>query len=136
MSRKNILKRYKADLRKGDKDEEYLDSIIARQGQRFCDYDYNRVRSILAYEDLIIKDKKTTNAFIDTTVWDRHRNGENHAVNEVGSSSISHTNNIFGVDFEKNRVHEVIEYRDDDGITVLIDGELLFRKKEKQHIGS
>ena len=58
MSRKNILKRYKADLNKWGKDEAYLDTIIAKDGQRFCDYDYNRVRNILAYEDLIIKEQK------------------------------------------------------------------------------
>jgi hypothetical protein len=30
-------------------------------------------------------------------------------------------NNIFAVDFTKNKVYEVIEYSDDDGITVLVD---------------
>lgn len=135
MSRKNIIKRYKADLNKGNKDESYIDMVIGKDGQRFCDYDYNRVRNILAYEDLIVREQKDTTAHLSTTVWERNRNSHNADAHGLESSSIEHSNNVFGVDFEKNKVYEVIEYRDEDGLTVLVDGELLLRKKEKQFIG-
>jgi hypothetical protein len=43
--------------------------------------------------------------------------------------SIDTHNNVFAVDYEKNKVYEVIEYSDDDYVTVLIDGKLLYSTK-------
>ena len=134
LSRATILKRYLAiiDKQKGENGVAYIDSIIAKDWQRYSDYDYNRVRSILAYEDTIIKNSKITTVDMWSTVWERNKAESVHeTLGWVGGSSIEHLNNIFWVDFEKNKVYEVIEYNDEDNFTVLIDGVKLFSKKQK-----
>ena len=136
MSEKTIMKRFLWDIGKSEEESKsYIKSILAKDWIRFSNYDYNRVRNILAYEDLVVKNQKETNAYIETTVWDRNKN--NNATTWVGDvtwSSIDHLNNIFGIDFAGNKVYEVIEYRDDDNFTVIIDWIKLFNKKEKNYM--
>lgn len=139
LSRKSIMKRYKSLITKAVKNwtlneqmaESYIDWVLKdKDCRRFSNYDYNRVRNILAYEDLIVKEMKDTNAYIDTTVWERNK-ATNWAIWVTEQhSSIDHLNNIFWVDFDTNKVYEVIEYRDDNNFTVIIDGKKLFNKKE------
>lgn len=139
LSRKSIMKRYKSLITKAVKNwtlneqmaESYIDWVLKdKDCRRFSNYDYNRVRNILAYEDLIVKEMKDTNAYIDTTVWERNK-ATNWAIWVAEQhSSIDHLNNIFWVDFDTNKVYEVIEYRDDNNFTVIIDGKKLFNKKE------
>lgn len=139
LSRKSIMKRYKSLITKAVKNwtlneqmaESYIDWVLNdKDCRRFSNYDYNRVRNILAYEDLIVKEMKDTNAYIDTTVWERNK-ATNWAIWVAEQhSSIDHLNNIFWVDFDTNKVYEVIEYRDDNNFTVIIDGKKLFNKKE------
>lgn len=141
LSRKNILKRYLSKVKKYyDWNEEkwiaYIDSIINQSKARWCrysDFDFNRVRNILAYEDLIVNEKKDTDvAYMWVTVWDRSKQEQSTRINTwVWVGSIDHLNNIFGIDFESNKVYEVIEYTDDNYHTVMIDGVELFTKKQE-----
>lgn len=134
MSRDTIMKRYKSTINKwtDEKDIDYIDSILSQDWQRYSDFDYNRVRNILAYEDLIVSNNKITTVDIGTTVWERNKaEATGGTIDWINSTSIEHLNNIFGIDFDKNKVYEVIEYNDEDNFTVLIDWVKLFNKKEK-----
>lgn len=147
LSRKWIMKRYKWLIDKANKitkskqwdsaamnelsAEAYIDWILKDTSWlRFSNYDYNRVRNILAYEDLIVKELKDTDAYIDMTVWERNRATNTWGWSPSDISNIDHLNNVFWIDFESNKVYEVIEYRDDENFTVIIDGKKLFNKKE------
>ena len=137
LSKNTILKRYTSTInqKNPEKAKSYIASVLEKtkkEWARYSNYDYNRVRNILAYEDLIINSMKNTTVETWTTVWERNKSENTWgSVDGVHSWSIEHLNNIFWVDFESNKVYEVIEYNDDWNWTVLIDWVKLFNKKVK-----
>lgn len=119
MSRKQILKTYWAKLNNVDP-AAYIKSICdMKDKDRYSEYDVNRIKHIISYEDKITSWK--LNTIIPTYQVSNANNTEN--------SSIENRNNVYAIDFNKNSVYEVIEYNDDEGTVVLIDGNMLFKKK-------
>lgn len=136
LSKATIMKRYLSVVNKSNPEQgkAYIESILkSKDKNRYSNYDYNRVRNILAYEDLIVnKNKEASISNLGTTVWQRNKAEQAHSNLEgVDGNSIDHLNNIFGIDFSGNKMYEVIEYTDDGNYTVLIDWVKLFNKKEE-----
>lgn len=119
LSRKAILKKYNNLI-----DETKIDSVLSDEKwiYRYSNCDYNRVKHIIAYEELVWSNKKLL-----TNVANIPRQEAPYNTWE----SIDSMNNIFAVDFTKNKVYEVIEYSDDDGITVLVDWKGLLTQPRK-----
>lgn len=86
--------------------------------EQYSQYDINRVKHIIAYEEMI-KNSKTPLITMIPTFRDRWYSEQD---------TIDSRNNVFAVDFKKNAVYEVIEHNDDTTTTVLVDGKLLFSK--------
>ena len=139
LSRESILKRYLATVGKGSDDSgtAYIDWILTKtetEWNRYSNYDYNRVRNILSYEDLIVSNSKITTVDVWTTIWERNKSEQKISSTDWTGGSIDHLNSIFWVDFKWNNVYEVIEYNDWENFTVLIDWIKLFNKKENNAI--
>lgn len=119
LSRKAILKKYNNLV-----DASKIDSVLSNEEwiYRYSNCDYNRVKHIIAYEELVWSNKKLL-----TNVANIPRQEAPYNTWE----SIDSMNNIFAVDFTKNKVYEVIEYSDDDGITVLVDWKGLLTQPRK-----
>lgn len=119
MSEKQITKNYAAKL-KQENAREYIKSVCAIESKdRYSEYDPNRVKHIIAYEDMI--DKNNLSTVIPTR--------SNRQSNTIVEDSIDNRNNLYAIEFKKNSVYEVIEYNDEDITMVLVDGNLLFQKK-------
>lgn len=119
LNRKAIIQRYSNKI--GKNAEATVDSILATEvREQYSQYDINRVKHIIAYED-IIKEKKNLLTMIPTI--------KANGVNDW--DTLNERNNVFAVDFSKNKVYEVIEYNDDTTTTVLIDGKELFSRPRK-----
>jgi len=119
MNRKSIVKEYANDI-KWKKEwfdsVKYIDTILNNETvERFSEYDVNRVRHIIAYEKMNKKNNIST--VIPSSSWSSSKEAED---------TIEWRNNIYAVDFNKNKVYEVIEYNDDNWRVVIIDGKLLF----------
>jgi len=119
LSRKAILKKYNNLI-----DESKIDAILSDEKwiYRYSNCDYNRVKHIIAYEELVWSNKKLLTNVANTPRQEAPYNTW---------ESIDSMNNIFAVDFTKNKVYEVIEYSDDDGITVLVDWKGLVTQPRK-----
>jgi len=95
LSRKSIINRYSSKV-----ELSVIDSVLKNPKiERYSHYDYNRVKHIIAYEDIVSDIKKNILTFIPTMNT---------------TSSIDDSNNLFAIDYEKNKVYEVIEYSDED----------------------
>lgn len=129
-----IKKRYGRYLEGKEDKDKYLEGIISSCPIRFSDYDYNRVKNILSYEEDIVKNKRVADVSITNTVWERNRL-EQQLRWVDSTSSIDTHNNIFAVDFKKNRKFEVLEYRDEDKMLVFIDGKLLVKVPQSKFTG-
>lgn len=117
LTRKSIIQRYWNIL--GDKTDSTVDAVIEnkKDEMRYSNYDFNRVKHIIAYEEQIGKTKNLW-ANLPTQVY----RGD-------AKETIDSHNTIFDIDFEKNKLYEIIEYSDEDVNIVLLDGKELFKSK-------
>ena len=117
LSKQGILKRYWAKLwwNANTIIEAITSSDVVEQ---YSQFDINRVKHIIAYEEMIKNSKTPLITMIPT-----HREQW-----YAEQDTIDSRNNVFAVDFKKNAVYEVIEHNDDTTTTVLVDGKLLFSK--------
>ena len=119
MNRKNIIKTYWAKI---ENIESKLDAICENPYQdRYSDFDVNRVKHLLYFEELIRE--KWFDTYINPTKVRSNASWDN--------GSIDNKNNLYFIDFGKQKVFEVIEYSDDENVTVLIDWKELFTVKRK-----
>lgn len=119
-----IIKKYASQIKKDDPTAFIMWVCANTKIDRYSQYDINRVKHLIAYEDMIKNNKWNISTVIPTV----------SISNWTDDSTIDSHNNVFAVDFIKNNVYEVIEYTDNDYITVLIDGKLLFSKKRIKDI--
>ena len=119
-----IIKKYASQIKKDDPTAFIMWVCANPKIDRYSQYDINRVKHLIAYEDMIKNNKWNISTVIPTV----------SVSNWTDASTIDSHNNVFAVDFIKNNVYEVIEYTDNDYITVLIDGKLLFSKKRIKDI--
>jgi len=119
MSKKQILKNYASKLN-NENANQYITSICNQKDKkRYSEYDVNRIKHIIAYEDMIGSSNLST--VIPTT--------EMRSANNLNTpNSIEGRNTVYAIDFDKNNVYEVIEYNDEEGTVVLIDWIMLFKK--------
>jgi hypothetical protein len=112
MSKKQILKNYASKLN-NENANQYITSICNQKDKkRYSEYDVNRIKHIIAYEDMIGSSNLST--VIPTT--------EMRSANNLNTpNSIEGRNTVYAIDFDKNNVYEVIEYNDEEGTVVLID---------------
>lgn len=117
LSKQGIIKRYWAKLwwNANAIVEAITSSDVVEQ---YSQYDINRVKHIIAYEEMI-KNSKTPLITMIPTYREQWYSEQD---------TIDSRNNVFAVDFKKNAVYEVIEHNDDTTTTVLVDGKLLFSK--------
>lgn len=120
LNRKQILKRYSSKVEKTDNPDfsttGYIDWILKdEKTERYSEYDINRVRHIIAFDSYISKNNLSTVIPIQTRTQTAQTD-----------NTIEWRNSLYGIDFAKNKVFEVIEYNDDEWTTVLIDGKLLY----------
>lgn len=119
MNRKAIIKTYWSKI---ENIEARLDAIIRdKTTDRYSDFDVNRVKHLIYFEEVVREHK------FDTWIPTKHSMNRWH----TDAWDINNKNNLYYVDFTKQQVFEVIEYTDDDVVTVLIDWKELFTAERK-----
>lgn len=117
LSKQGILKRYWVKLWWNA--NAIIDAITSSDVlEQYSQYDINRVKHIIAYEEMI-KNSKTSIITIVPTFREQWY---------AEQDTIDSRNNVFAIDYKKNAVYEVIEHNDDTTTTVLVDWKLLFSK--------